>query len=84
MIENHMLVGQPQTPLVHLCQSCCNTGRAWISKDKMRDWFSSQCFKAEKGEISKTELLKVCSLMMDWLGDGDQGHTVPCPEGCGA
>lgn len=81
-VENHMLVGETRVP-GHFCQACCNTGRAWRSRAQMADWFSSQCFRAEKGEISKAELLRVCSVVVDWLGDGELGHTVPCPEGCG-
>jgi hypothetical protein len=49
----------------------------------MHDWFSERCYAAERGEISKAELLRVCSIMADWLSDGDDlGYTIPCPEGC--
>lgn len=65
------------------CLDCCNTGRAWRSREQMHDWFSERCYAAERGEISKAELLRVCSIMADWLSDGDDlGYTIPCPEGC--
>lgn len=75
VVENHMLVVQPKAP-VSYCATCCNTGRVYMPREKMLDWFDVQIMRAEAGELTLEQLIQVCQTRSEW----DVDRCKPCPE----